>query len=48
MMIYEGQPWTVEEENQLREMLQKHKRLNAIAAFFGKSPESVQEKNEFS
>lgn len=39
-----GQPWTVEEEKQLREMLQKHKRLNEIAAFFGKSPESIKKK----
>ncbi len=36
-----GQPWTVEEEKQLREMMQEHRRLNEIAAFFGKSPESV-------
>jgi hypothetical protein len=39
-----GQPWTVEEEKQLREMVQEHKRLNEIAAFFGKSPESVKKK----
>ena len=39
-----GQPWTVEEEKQLREMLQEHRRLNEIAAFFGKSPESVKKK----
>src|SRR3989339_699404 len=38
------QPWTVEEEKQLREMLQEHRRLNEIAAFFGKSPESVKKK----
>jgi hypothetical protein len=39
-----GQPWTVEEEKQLREMLQAHKKLSEIAAFFGKSPESVKKK----
>lgn len=39
-----GQPWTVEEEKQLREMLQNHKRLNEIAAYFGKSPESIKKK----
>jgi len=30
----EIQPWSVEEEKQLREMLQEHRRLNEIAAFF--------------
>ncbi len=39
-----GQPWTVEEEKQLREMLQAHRRLNEIVAFFGKSSESVKKK----
>ncbi len=39
-----GQPWTFEEEKQLREMLQEHRRLNEIATFFGKSPESVKKK----
>jgi len=39
-----GQPWSVEEEKQLRQMLQEHRRLNEIAAFFGKSPESVKKK----
>lgn len=39
-----GQPWTVEEEKQLREMLQNHKRLNEIAAYFGKSLESIKKK----
>jgi hypothetical protein len=39
-----GQPWTAEEEKQLREMVQEHRRLNEIAAFFGKSPESVKKK----
>jgi hypothetical protein len=39
-----GQPWTFEEEKQLRQMLQEHRRLNEIAAFFGKSPESVKKK----
>jgi hypothetical protein len=35
---------SVEEEKQLREMVQEHKRLNEIAGFFGKSPESVKMK----
>jgi hypothetical protein len=39
-----GQPWSVEEEKQLRQMLQEHKRLKEIAAFFGKSPESIKKK----
>ena len=39
-----GKPWTVDEEKQLREMVQEHKRLNEIAAFFNKSPESVKKK----
>jgi hypothetical protein len=39
-----GQPWTVEEEKQLRDMLQEHRKLHEIAAFFGKSPESVKKK----
>jgi hypothetical protein len=39
-----GQPWSVEEERQLRQMLQEHRRLKEIAAFFGKSPESVKKK----
>ena len=39
-----GQPWTVEEEKQLRQMLQECRRLSEIAVFFGKSPESVKKK----
>ena len=39
-----GKPWSVEEEKQLREMVQEHKRLNEIAEFFGKSPESIKKK----
>jgi hypothetical protein len=39
-----GQPWTVEEEKQLRQMLQEHSRLKEIAVFFGKSPESIKKK----
>ena len=39
-----GQPWSVEEEKQLRQMLQEHRRLKEIAAFFGKSSESVKKK----
>ena len=39
-----GKPWSVEEEKQLREMVQKHKRLNEIAEFFGKSSASVKMK----
>jgi hypothetical protein len=39
-----GQPWTVEEEKRLRQMLQEHRRLKEIAAFFGKSPESIKKK----
>ncbi len=39
-----GKPWSVEEEKQLREMVQEHKRLNEIAGFFGKSPASVKMK----
>jgi hypothetical protein len=38
------QPWSVQEEKQLREMVQAKRRLNEIAAFFGKSPESVKKK----
>jgi hypothetical protein len=33
-----GQPWTVEEEKQLRQMVQEHRRLLERAAFFDKSP----------
>ena len=39
-----GKPWSVEEEKQLREMVQEHKRLSEIAGFFGKSPESIKMK----
>ena len=39
-----GKPWTVDEEKQLREMVQEHKRINEIAGFFGKSPESIKKK----
>ena len=35
---------SVEEEKQLREMVQEHKRLNEIAEFFGKSPASIKMK----
>jgi len=42
--VCERSTWSVEEEKQLREMLQEHRRLNEIAAFFGKSPESVKKK----
>jgi hypothetical protein len=35
---------SVEEEKQLREMVQEHKRLNEIAEFFGESPESIKKK----
>ena len=37
-------PLTPEGEKQLREMVQEHKRINEIAGFFGKSPESVKQK----
>jgi hypothetical protein len=39
-----GKPWTVEEEKQLREMVQAKKSLVAMAEFFGKTPESVKQK----
>ena len=39
-----GKPWSVEEEKQLREMVQEHKRLSEIAGFFGKSSASVKMK----
>ena len=39
-----GKPWSVEEEKQLREMVQEHKRLSEIAEFFGKSSASVKMK----
>jgi DNA-binding CsgD family transcriptional regulator len=39
-----GQPLRVEEEKQLCQMLEEHRRLKEIAAFFGKSPESVKKK----
>ena len=39
-----GKPWTVDEEKQLREMVQEHKKLSEIAGFFGKSPESIKKK----
>ena len=35
---------SVEEEKQLREMVQEHKRLSEIAGFFGKSSASVKMK----
>jgi hypothetical protein len=35
---------SVEEEKQLREMVQEHKRLSEIAGFFGKSPASIKMK----
>ena len=31
--IMKGKPWSIEEEKQLREMVQEHKRLNEIAGF---------------
>jgi hypothetical protein len=39
-----GNPWTVEEEKQLREMVLAGKRLSEIVAFFGKSRGAVTEK----
>ena len=39
-----GKPWSVDEEKQLREMVQEHKRLSEIAGFFGKSSASVKMK----
>ena len=39
-----GKPWTVEEEKQLREMVQAQKSLVAMAEFFGKSAGSVKQK----
>ena len=39
-----GKPWTVEEEKQLREMVQAQKSLVAMSEFFGKSIESVKQK----
>ena len=39
-----GKPWSVEEEKQLREMVQEHKRLSEIAGFFGESSASVKMK----
>jgi hypothetical protein len=43
-VVMKDQNWSIEEEKQLREMSQAHRRLNEIAAFFGKSPESVKKK----
>ncbi|MCJ7763444.1 SANT/Myb-like DNA-binding domain-containing protein [Candidatus Bathyarchaeota archaeon] len=39
-----GKPWTVEEEKQLREMVQQKKSLVVMAKAFGKSPESIKKK----
>jgi len=39
-----GKPWTVDEEKQLREMVQASKRISEIAAFFGKSQGSIKKK----
>ena len=39
-----GKPWTVEEEKQLREMVQAGKRLAEIAKFFGKSNDCIKKK----
>jgi hypothetical protein len=39
-----GKPWTIEEEKQLREMVQARKPVTAMARFFGKSPESIKKK----
>ena len=39
-----GKPWTVEEEKQLREMVQAGKRIREIAVFFGKSRGSINQK----
>lgn len=39
-----GKPWTVEEEKQLREMVQQKKSLAVMAEAFGKSPESIKKK----
>jgi hypothetical protein len=39
-----GKSWTVDEEKQLREMVQEHKKLSEIAGFFGKSSECVKMK----
>jgi len=39
-----GKPWTVEEEKQLREMVQQKKSLVVMAEAFGKSPESIKKK----
>jgi len=39
-----GKTWSVEEEKQLREMVQAHRRLNEVAGVFGKSPESIKKK----
>jgi hypothetical protein len=43
-MMPKGKPWTVEEEKQLREMVQQKKSLVVMAEAFGKSPESIKKK----
>jgi len=40
-----GNRWSVEVEKQFREMVQGHKRVSEIAGFFGKSCESIKQKN---
>jgi hypothetical protein len=39
-----GKPWTIEEEKQLKEMVQAGKSLVVMSEFFGKSAESVKQK----
>lgn len=39
-----GKPWTFDEEKKLREMVQEHKKVSEMAAFFGKSPDCLKKK----
>jgi len=41
-----GKPWSVEEEKQLSELVKAGKRINEIAAVFGKSRGSIKKRME--
>jgi hypothetical protein len=42
--LTKGKPWPVEDEDELRKMVQAGKSVYEIAGFFGKSPQSVKKK----
>jgi hypothetical protein len=44
VLVLKGKPWTVEEEKQLRQMLQEHKSVRSIAKILGKTRDCIRMK----